>query len=109
MSIPEALKLFVQLIIHAHQCGRADCAKEENTQHKEVMAKFNELAEQLTVVAAQVNKAKTEIISATQVLQDKVSALEAAITNGDVPENVLAAFNEVKSAAQAVDDLNPDA
>jgi hypothetical protein len=62
-----------------------------------------ELVAQLDALKAQVDKSKAEIVA-------KVADLEAELANaGQVSPEVEARLNALKSAVQAVDDLNPDA
>lgn len=61
-----------------------------------------QLAEQLTALAAQAEKAKVEVVQ-------KVADLEAAIiAGGDVSPDVEAALAALKTSVQGLDDLNPD-
>lgn len=83
------------------------------TTNAEFAAQLSDLTTVVTAVAAEVTKVGTE----TATLVQKVADLEAAIGNGaDVPQPVLDAFaalktqvDVVKTAAQAADDLVPDA
>lgn len=62
-----------------------------------------EVAQQLTDLTNQVNKAKTEIT-------EKIADLETAITNaGNTTPEVDAALASLKAAVQGVDDIVPDA
>lgn len=67
--------------------------------------KSSELAQGLTDVKTQLVKVGQE----TTTLQEKIATLEAAITDADVPQEVVDAFNEVKAQVQVVDDAVPDA
>lgn len=61
-----------------------------------------ELAQQLTALGTQVDKAHTEIVQ-------KVSDLEAAIqAAGNVTPEVEAALDALRTKVQVLDDLNPD-
>lgn len=62
-----------------------------------------ELAKGLSDLNAQLGKVNTEITG-------KIADLEAAITgSGSVPQTVVDAFNALKPAVQALDDIVPDA
>lgn len=53
---------------------------------------------------------KTQLVKANGELTAKIAALEKAIQDADnVPDTVVAAFNDLKPAAQAIDDIVPDA
>lgn len=68
-----------------------------------LIMKNAELKEALTALKAQVQKAKEEI-------NTKIAAMQQAIDNADsVPAEVEAAFGELKTAVQGVDDIVPDA
>lgn len=70
---------------------------------EKIMATQAELAQQLTDIRNQLQKASGEI-------QARVAALEAAIAAaGNTSPAVDAALADVKAIAQALDDLNPDA
>lgn len=61
-----------------------------------------ELAQGLRDVKTQVIKAKGEVV-------DKIAALETAVGNaGTVSPEVEAAFADLKTAAQSIDDVVPD-
>lgn len=67
-----------------------------------LMTSQAELAQQLSDLTAQTEKARAEIVG-------KVASLEEAITNaGNVTPEVEAALASLKAAVQSVDDLNPD-
>lgn len=69
-----------------------------------------DLAAQLNAAADQAEKSKAEVVAAVGKLTTEVAALQAQIASGaDVPPEVIAAANRVSAAAQALDDLNPDA
>lgn len=66
------------------------------------MATQKELAQALVDLKAQLSKVATEITTKIQSLQD------ALANAGNTTPEVDAALDEVKSAVQALDDLNPD-
>ena len=70
---------------------------------KEILMKLEELSATLLTLSNQLSKAKDEILG-------KIAALEAAVGNAtDLPPDVVAAVEGVLSAAQALDDIVPDA
>lgn len=66
-----------------------------------IMTTVNELADKLTAVNNQLNKAKEEIVSQVQALQD-------ALQNVELPMAAQEALAALESTAQALDDMNPD-
>lgn len=61
-----------------------------------------DLKTEFEALTTQVLKSRTEIIG-------KIGTLEEALANaGNVPEDVLAAFNDLKASVQSVDDIVPD-
>ncbi len=87
--------------------------KKHQQRHGEILAQLErivmnqtELAAELRAVKAQVGKIGTETAATLQ----KVIDLEAVIAAGaPVSEEVLTALAELKTQAQATDDLTPDA
>lgn len=69
---------------------------------KKILMKATELSTQLTNLTAQVNKVKAEVLK-------RITDLEAALSNVDLPEEAVIALDGLKTALQAVDDINPDA
>jgi len=67
-----------------------------------IMTQVNELAAKLEQVNVQLGKAKEEIIN-------QVNALQDALANVELPADAEVALNNLVGAAQALDDLNPDA
>lgn len=65
------------------------------------MTTVTELAGLLTTISDQLVKAKTEIL-------DKITKLEDLINAGTVPPEVEAALENLKVAAQTLDDVVPD-
>lgn len=63
--------------------------------------KLNELAVQLGDLATQLDKATGEILA-------KISDLETALENTELPSEALAAIEALKVKAQALDDVVPD-
>lgn len=67
------------------------------------MTTQTQLAEQLAALAAQADKARAEVVA-------RIAALEEALANsGEVSPEVMAAFDALKVAVQATDDIVPDA
>lgn len=62
-----------------------------------------ELAQQLTALKQQTDKANAEIVAKVQSLEDALNA------GGSTTPEVDAALADLKTSIQAVDDLNPDA
>lgn len=65
------------------------------------MTKVNDVATQLQNIVAQLNKAKEEIIT-------RVTELQTALQNVELPADAETALANLSVAAQALDDLNPD-
>jgi len=76
-----------------------------------IVASNAELTAQLNAAADQADKSKAEIIAKVATLTQTVTDLEAVIAagGGDPPPDLVAAVERVKTATQALDDLNPDA
>lgn len=75
-----------------------------------IMTSNADLTKQLNDAADQLAKSKAEVVAAVGVLTKEVADLQAQIAAGaDVPPEVVAAAARVSAAAQALDDLNPDA
>lgn len=64
--------------------------------------KLNELATALTGLSAQFNKATAEIVA-------KISDLETALADTDIPDEATVMIEELKAQAKALDDIVPDA
>lgn len=74
-------------------------------EHK-IMASQAELADQIRAATSQLQKIGTE----TKSLVEKIDALQAIIdAGGEVSPELQAAVDELKTQAQVVDDLVPDA
>ncbi len=65
------------------------------------MAKIDELAALITGVSDQLAKAKGEIVA-------KIAALEAALSNTELPAEAQTAMDNLKAVAQSLDDIVPD-
>jgi hypothetical protein len=63
--------------------------------------KLSELLQALTDLQTQIEKAKAEILA-------KIAALELALSDVDVPADAQVKIDELKAAAQALDDIVPD-
>jgi len=70
---------------------------------EEILVKLEELAASMLTISNQLNKAKDEILSKIADLNDAVAAAQ------DVPAEVVNAVSGVIAAAQALDDIVPDA
>lgn len=68
---------------------------------KELLMKVSELSTAVAEVSAQLTKARTEIL-------DKITALEDALIDVELPEDAIAAINALRTDAQALDDIVPD-
>ena len=68
----------------------------------DIMTQVNDLAAKIEAVNAQLEKAKNEIIN-------HINALQDALANVELPADAEVALNNLMGAAQALDDLNPDA
>jgi hypothetical protein len=71
-------------------------------QHEEIVMKLNELSGVLTGLGTQLVKVQQEIL-------DRIAALEAALTDVEVPEAAVTALSELTVAVQSLDDIVPDA
>ena len=90
--------------LHIHEYNRVDeikMLKRLELLIGKVMTTVNELADKLTAVNNQLNKAKEEIVSQVQALQD-------ALHNVELPVAAQEALAALESTAQALHDMNPD-
>ena len=71
-------------------------------QHEEIVMKLNELSGVLTGLGTQLAKAQQEILN-------RIAALEAALTDVEVPEAAVVALGELVTSVQSLDDIVPDA
>jgi hypothetical protein len=71
-------------------------------QHEEIVMKLNELSGVLTGLGTQLAKVQQEIL-------DRIAALEAALTDVEVPEAAVVALGELVTSVQSLDDIVPDA
>ena len=69
---------------------------------KEVAMKLNELSGEIAAVVVQVAKVRDEVLA-------RIAALETALANVELPEDVMTALDALRTSAQGLDDLNPDA
>lgn len=74
-------------------------------QNQTIMSKVNELAGELTAVKDKLTKIGTE----TSSLLTKIDALTEQLANQDLPADAQAALDDLKTQAQVVDELVPDA
>lgn len=73
------------------------------SQLKTINMNQQELAQQLTELAAQTAKAKDEVLAQVADLENKIVAA------GNLTPEVEAALAAVKESVQGIDDINPDA
>lgn len=66
-----------------------------------IMTKIVEVAELVTALVAQLDKAKSEILS-------KIEELQQQLSDVDLPHEAEAAIEDLKAAVQALDDVVPD-
>jgi hypothetical protein len=71
-------------------------------QHEEIVMKLNELSGVLTGLGTQLAKVQQEIL-------DRIAALEAALTDVEVPEAAVVALGDLVTSVQNLDDIVPDA
>ena len=71
-------------------------------QHEEIVMKLNELSGVLTGLGTQLAKVQQEIL-------DRIAALEAALTDVEVPEAAVVALGDLVTSVQSLDDIVPDA
>lgn len=101
----EVETLLIKLILSEDSELNRRLDRIEHNQRK-IMATQAELAAQLNDLGVELGKIGTE----TQTLLDKIEELGKIIAaGGDVTPELQAAFDAVKSQAQAVDDKVPDA
>ena len=67
-----------------------------------IAMKLNELSGEIAAVVTQVAKVRDEVLA-------RIAALEAALSDIEVPEDVTTALDALRTSVQAIDDLNPDA
>lgn len=84
--------------------GSGQPATKQDLQQTEIkiIMKLNEVAGVLTGIKDQVVKSKGEILK-------RISDLEAALANTELPQEATDAIAALKTEVQAVDDINPDA
>lgn len=70
--------------------------------------KLSDLNDTLATLVAQFDKAHDEIIAKQDELNAKISDLETALANVEVPADASAAIDALKTAAQSLDDIVPD-
>lgn len=68
---------------------------------KEILMKLSELTTAIAGVSAQLTKAQEEILA-------KITALETALIDVDLPEDAAAAIEALRGQAQGLDDIVPD-
>lgn len=94
-----ALEMLVNTFaLIALPCGMAAVWITNKQQQENIMAKLSELAGILTAANDKLDKVKTE-----------VEALQASLTDVELPAAAQAALDRLVGTAQRLDDLNPDA
>ena len=69
---------------------------------EEIVMKLSELSGEIAAVVVQVAKVRDEVLA-------RIAALEAALANVELPEDVMIALDALRASVQAIDDLNQDA
>jgi hypothetical protein len=69
---------------------------------------MSEILQQNTSIKDQLNKAEVEIVKRVANLQASIDKLNQQLANVELTPEQAASFDEVKAAAQALDDLNED-
>ena len=69
---------------------------------KEILMKISELTAAVTEVSTQLAKAQGEIL-------ERITSLEDALLNVELPEEATAALTALREQTQALDDIVPDA
>ena len=70
-------------------------------QHEVILMRLSELGDVLAVLGTTLDKARNEILA-------KITALENALADVNLPDEAAAALEDVISAARALDDVVPD-
>jgi hypothetical protein len=73
-----------------------------------IIMKINELLAVNQSIKGQLNKAEAEIVAKLANLQAKIDELVDLASNADLPDDVVASITDLQTAAQALDDVNPD-
>ena len=86
---------------------------EENNLHlthieKEILMKLSDVLTQNESIKNQLNKAETEIVKRQGDLQAAIDKLTQQLNDVELTPEQAASFDEVKAAAQSLDDLNAD-
>jgi hypothetical protein len=79
-----------------------------NEMEKNIVITQTELATGLRTITAQQGKIATEQASKSDALLKEIADLKKVIDDGAVAADLESAFNDVKAAAQALDDVIPD-
>ncbi len=75
---------------------------QKDKEQRQIMAKLNELVGLVNEVNAKLDKSKDEILA-------KITTLEAALVDVELPADAVAALDTLKASAQTLDDIVPDA
>lgn len=73
-----------------------------------IMSKIEEVAGLINTALGQFEKAKGEIVAKIDSLQTRVTELEAALANTEIPADAQTALAALKAEAQSFDDVVPD-
>lgn len=74
---------------------------QKDKEQRQIMAKLNELVGLVNEVNAKLDKAKDEVVA-------RIAALEAALSDVDLPADAVEALDALKAKAQTLDDIVPD-
>lgn len=96
----------LQIHLHIHDERKTDSGHDEIIQKlNQIMANEQQALQDLDAIKTTLTKISTESTASLQ----KITELEAAANEANVPQSVLDKIAEVRSLAQGIDDLVPDA
>jgi hypothetical protein len=75
---------------------------------KEILMKLSDILQQNESIKSQLNKAEVEIVKRVADLQAAIDKLTQQLADVELTPEQAASFDELKVAAQALDDINPD-
>jgi peptidoglycan hydrolase CwlO-like protein len=89
--------------------GKCHCKSDILHLQQEIQMKITELTDLVNASIATLTKAHDEIVSKIDELNSKIADLEVAVAAaGEVPADVTAAIDALKTTAQSLDDIVPD-